>query len=471
MEERVRLEKAFKPANIWAIALGTIIGFGCFILPGDWLGQAGPLGAAIGLALGGCIMLFIGKSYGFMVKTFPVAGGEFAYSYKGFGRNHAFVCGWLLSLAYLCIVPVNATALAILAKFVAPDLFTRGLLYSIAGSKIYTGEIILATSTILLFGYFNYRGAKLVGNLQLLMVLLLVGAVIMLGVGTVLRADNAVKHIQPFFAPGQLSIVSILLILAIAPWAFCGFDTIPQAAEEFSFSPDKALKLIILAIAFAAVMYVTVIISTAAVFPWEGFIAGKPVWATGAAMKACMGNFGLTVLIVGVVMAMCTGINGFYVATSRLLFSMARAKVLPAWFAKVHPVHKTPGNAIIFIMVVSLSAPWFGRQVLLWIVEMSATGTSVGYLYTCLSAWFLSKSLGTGSTRFTHLLAALFSAGFLVLLCVPGLPTVMKVPTWIAFGVWITMGVTFYLIQGKEYRAIPKQQLDRLILDAPAKLE
>ncbi len=471
MEERLQLQRTFKPANIWAIALGSIIGFGCFILPGDWLRDSGPLGAAIGLALGAVIMLFIGKSYGFMVRSFPVAGGEFAYSYQGFGRNHAFVCGWMLTLGYLCIVPLNATALPILAKFVTPGLFTKGFLYSIADWKVYIGEVALASGAIVLFGYLNYRGAQVVGSLQLLMVILLVCAVILLGGGTSLKSDVAISNIQPLFAPGKSPIVSILAVLAIAPWAFVGFDTIPQAAEEFNFPPSKALKLIMLAIFFGAVMYVTVIIATAAVFPWQELIAGKPVWATGAAMKGCMGNFGLAILMVGVTMAICTGINGFYLATTRLLFGMARAKILPVWFCKLHPVHKTPSNAVIFTAAAALSAPWFGRQVILWIVEMSATGTAVGYGYTCLAAWFLSKSLSKEATRFTHLLAALFSVGFLVLLCVPGLPTVMKVQSWIAFGVWITLGVTFYLMQGKEYRAIPKQQLDHLILDAPAKKE
>jgi amino acid permease len=90
MEERLQLEKTLKPSNVWAVALGTIIGFGCFILPGDWIPQAGPMGVALGFFFGGLMMIVIGRSYGFMVRNFPVAGGEFAYSYQGFGRNHAW---------------------------------------------------------------------------------------------------------------------------------------------------------------------------------------------------------------------------------------------------------------------------------------------------------------------------------------------------------------------------------------------
>jgi len=98
---------------------------------------------------------------------------------------------------------------------------------------------------------------------------------------------------------------------------------------------------------------------------------------------------------------------------------------------------------------------------------MSATGTAIGYGYTCLAAWCLSKSFKEHKARFSHLLAAIFSAGFLVLLCVPGMPAFMVIQSWVALGIWIAMGITFYLMQAKEYRAIDTELLDHLILDAP----
>lgn len=464
MEERIQLQKTLKQPNVWAIALGTIVGFGCFILPGDWIQKAGPIGAALGLMLGGVIMLVVGKSYGFMVRNFPVAGGEFAYSYQGFGRNHAFACGWLLTLGYLCIVPINATALPILAKFVAPHLFTKGFLYTVAGWDVYILEIILASGAILLFGFLNYRGVKVMGSIQLLMVILLVGSVVLLGSGSFLRPGITMSNLQPLFAPDKTPLVSVLAILAIAPWAYVGFDTIPQASEEFGFSPRKALKLIIWAILIGALMYVIVTITTAVVFPWQELISRKPIWATGSSMKASMGNIGLLFIVTGVTMAICTGINGFYLATSRLLFSMGRSKVLPKWFAKVHPKHKTPSNAIIFTLLLAMLAPWFGRQMILWVLDMSAVGTAFGYGYTCLAAFFLSKALSKGSGNYSHLLGFLFSVGFLVLLCIPGMPAFMALPSWIAFAVWIGMGITFYTFQAKQYRHLPQKELDYLIL-------
>ena len=61
-----------------------------------------------------------------------------------------------------------------------------------------------------------------------------------------------------------------------------------------------------------------------------------------------------------------------------------RGKFLHPWFVKVHPKHGTPTNAVLFTLCLTLIAPWFGRSALNWIVDMSAMGTALAYLSTCL---------------------------------------------------------------------------------------
>ena len=100
------------PGSIWAVAVGSIIGWGCFIQGGLWTQRAGgPLPLFLGFLVGGLLMIVVGYSYSYMIAKFPVAGGEFAYAYKGFGRTASYICGWMLSLGYLSIVALNATAL------------------------------------------------------------------------------------------------------------------------------------------------------------------------------------------------------------------------------------------------------------------------------------------------------------------------------------------------------------------------
>ena len=169
----------------------------------------------------------------------------------------------------------------------------------------------------------------------------------------------------------------------------------------------------------------------------------------------------MTILSVAVVMAIFTGINGFFMASSRLLFSMGRARLLPAWFGAVDPARGTPRNALVFTGAVSLLAPWFGREAIVWVVDMAAIGTACGYLYTCLAAFSVARGRWP---RMVALLGAVLSAGFIALLCAPGMPGFMAPASWIALAGWIVLGALFYFGRAREYAAIPGSELDRLIL-------
>ena len=466
MTTRPELSRVLKPLEVGALALGCIIGFGCFVLPGDFLATAGPLGATLGVVLGGGAMLVIARCYGVMVRAFPVAGAEFAYAYQTAGRYHAYLCGWFLALGYLSIVPLNATALGMLGKFVAPQLFARGHLYTVAGFEVFAGEILLASAAIVGIAILQVRGAHDVGRLQVALTALLVGGVLVVGLGTPLSGTASADNLAPLFAQDRSPLAGVLAMLAIAPWLYVGFDTLPQAAEEFDFAPRQGLRLMVWSIAAGVVMYGLVILATASVSPWQARVAGTPLWATGDAVRESLGTPGLSVLALAVSMAVFTGINGFFMASSRLLFGMARAKLLPAWFARVHPTHHTPTNAILFVAALSLVAPWFGREVIVWVVDMAALGTAFGYGYTCLATTRLSGEPGTAtvSDRRYGWAGLLLSVGFVVLLTVPGMPGFMAVPSWIALAAWVALGLVFFVARAGAYRSLPAAELDHLIL-------
>ncbi len=466
MTSRPELSRVLKPLEVGALALGCIIGFGCFVLPGDFLRDAGPLGASLGVGLGGLAMLVIARSYGVMVRAFPVAGAEFAYAYQTAGRYHAYLCGWFLALGYLSIVPLNATALGMLGKFVAPQLFARGHLYTVAGFEVFAGEVLLASAAIGGVALLQIRGARDVGRLQVGLTAVLVGGVLMVGIGAPLSDTASLANLSPVFAPERSPLAGVLAMLAIAPWLYVGFDTLPQAAEEFDFSPGRGLRLMAWSIGAGAVMYVLVVLATASVSPWQALVSGTPLWPTGNAVLASLGTPGLAVLSVAVTMAVFTGINGFFMASSRLLFGMARATLLPAWFARIHPTHHTPVNAVMFVAAVSLIAPWFGREVIVWVVDMAALGTAFGYGYTCLAAARLwNEASGVeGADRGWAWAGLLLSIGFVMLLTVPTMPGFMAAPSWMALAAWVALGLGFFLVRAGDYRAITAAELDHLIL-------
>ena len=70
--------------NYFALGFGTMIGTGWVVVMDDWLGRGGPLGAMLGFALGGVLLLPVSYVYGEWVKRLPDASGEAAYTAQVF---------------------------------------------------------------------------------------------------------------------------------------------------------------------------------------------------------------------------------------------------------------------------------------------------------------------------------------------------------------------------------------------------
>src|SRR5699024_9827334 len=203
--------------------------------------------------------------------------------------------------------------------------------------------------------------------------------------------------------------------------------------------------------------------------------AENHLWGTGAVIQELLGPIGLIILVVALSMGIFTGLNGFTLAGSRLLFSMSRAKILPKSFSKLHPKYNTPHIAIIFTIAISAAAPWFGREALVWVVDMSSIGVSIAYLYTCITAFKLFKwSANEGENGFKEEVSPLkksisfvgiiASITFIGLLLIPGSPAFLGIESRIALVIWVLLGIIFYLFKRKEYNSIPKKELDYLIL-------
>ncbi|MFC4558021.1 APC family permease [Virgibacillus kekensis] len=475
MKERQTLKKSLKPHWVWAIALGSSIGWGAFVQPTNWMGQAGPAGAIIGFGIGALLMMLIAVSYGFLIKSFPVSGGEFAYSFISLGRTHAFICGWFLALGYICIVSLNASAFALMFKFVFPALIENVFLYNVAGWDVYLMEIVIAAVTLGIFGYFNIKGTGLSGRMQFVFCSIMVIAVVTITFMVGAQPGAGLENVGPAFPAETTAFAAIISIVAMAPWAFVGFDNVPQAAEEFHFSSKKAFTLIILAIFFAGVLYSLMILATAMIAPWQGLAEQNVVWGTGAAIQDLLGTLGLVILVTALTMGIFTGLNGFIISSSRLLFAMSRAKILPEAFSKLHPKHKTPYVGIIFTVIVAAIAPWFGRSALLWVVDMSSIGVTIAYFYTCYTAFSLFKrSKGADFNPKKHVVAPwkktisaigmITSLVFLSLLLIPTSPAFLGIESRLALVAWIALGFVFYLARRTEFNKIPKEELNYLIL-------
>ena len=476
------LRRQLSPMHVWAIAFGCVIGWGSFINPGKkFLPNSGVAGTTIAMILGALVMIIIAFSYAYMVPKYPNAGGEFSFAKNTFGKHMAFLCGWFLVVAYLTNVPMNSTAIGLIVDGLdgSADILKFGFHYNIAGFDIYMGEMLLSMMVLILFGWLNMIGVRKAGIVQTILSSLLVTCVFVLFLSAVFSAKAKGVNMRPIWGfdkaaakaagavtanisqyahTGTAGVLSaILATFAIAPWAYVGFDAIPQAAEEFNFSFKKVSFIMMIAIVFGCFVYVSNnAVAAAALENWpERVMAGD--WVLLIAAEELLGSFGKVLIGLGVSCAVLSGIMGFYLASSRLMYSMSREGYLPEWFGKVNEKYGTPRNAILFCILVSLSGPILGREALGWFVDMSAIGASIGYFFTCASTLKTEKRDGDGSAflRAMAITGIGFSLAFMVLqlIPIPGLSGVhFGKESYIMLVIWVLLGLIFYMKQRKKFR-------------------
>jgi amino acid transporter len=475
------LRRQLTPIHVWALAFGCVIGWGSFINPGKkFLPNSGVAGTAIAMALGALVMIIIAFSYAYMVPKYPKAGGEFTFAKNCFGKRSAYLCGWFLVAAYLTNVPMNSTAIGLIVDGLdgSADILKFGFHYSIAGFQVYMGEMFFAMAILIFFGWLNLMGVRKTGIVQTVLSSLLVSSVLVLTVSALISSKALLANTQPiwgfdkaaamaaqattaeigqFAHQGRLGVASaILATFAIAPWAYVGFDTIPQAAEEFNFSFKKVSLIMVVAILFGCFVYTANnTVAAAALVNWpERVMAGE--WVLLVAAEEMLGIFGKLLIGVAVSCAVLSGILGFYMASSRLMFSMARDGYLPAIFAKVSEKHGIPVNAIIFCIIVSLSGPILGREALGWFVDMSAIGASMGFFFTSASSIVTMHRDGDGTVflKIMAVVGVLFSTIFMVLQLVP-IPGLSGVhfgkESYLMLVAWIVIGAVFYAKQNMRF--------------------
>ena len=332
-----QLKRELTPLNVWSLAFGCVIGWSAYVMPGTvFLPNAGPLGTLIAMELATLVMLIISYNYSYMIKKFPMTGGEFIYAKIAFGEVHGFLCAWFLSLSYLAVIPLNATALNLIMRAVFGDAFKFGFHYIVSGYDVWFGEMLLALGAIFVLMIISSWGVIFTGKLQTFLVMVLIGGIIVVIGAAFFSPDASPANIHPMFHPITSSFskgiaAQIIVILVTGPQSFVGFDTVPQLMEESKFSPDKVKVVMDTSIICGAFVYLALTIVACSVVPyvyhnsWPAYIAdlsnqdGTGSIATLNAASIVLGKKGLAVITASVIAAMLTGIIGFYTATSRLL--------------------------------------------------------------------------------------------------------------------------------------------------------
>lgn len=421
------------PFAAFALSVGCSVGWGAFVMPGTiFLPGAGPLGTLLGIALGAALMLVIGMNYHYLMQRYPDAGGAYAYVSRICNHDHGFLCAWFLVLAYVAVVWANASAFCLIGRNLLDGLFQAGGHYSVAGYDVYTGEIAVTLAALAALALVCLGGRRLASRINtLLAVVLLAG--IAAGLAAVFAAcpDATAKAFTPLFAEGTGRAAQVFGILALAPWAFVGFESISHSVEEFNFNRRRTIWILTAALAAGAFCYIGLTVIAASTVPpgcsgWNDYVArlgeydgveGLPVFY---AVENAMGRYGVEILCFATFAAIATGLIGNLIAASRLLYAMSRDGIMPQWFSRLS-ADGAPRNAMLFIVALSLFVPFVGRTAIGWIVDVTTIGACVAYGYVSYCAFARARTEGRRLVMASGAAGLAASAAFTVYFLVPNL--------------------------------------------------
>jgi amino acid transporter len=319
-----------------------------------------------------------------------------------------------------------------------------GYLWTVAGWEVHATWVGVGIFGAVVMTILNILGVKIVAIVQTTVVIaiLVVGFFFVTGSGV----TGSISNLDPLFVGG---INGVAIVLVMVPFMFVGFDIIPQAAEEIDLPFRDIGTALIISVLMAIAWYALIIVGVGLLMNGEALASADLV--TAEANGLIYGDLGETILLVTGLAGIITSWNALIVGASRAIYAMAKAGMLPAPLAEVHPRYHTPMNAILLIGVLSVVSPFFGRPALVWLVNAGGLGIVVAYAFVALSFLALRKNepelerpYQAPGGRFTGYLALLLSIG-IGALYFPGSPSALVWPQeWGIILFWILLGAVLF---------------------------
>ncbi|SEP93905.1 APC family permease [Nitrosomonas ureae] len=325
------------------VGLYAIIGVQTTVTGGGWF-------AALVICL--LMQLLVATVYAELSSQFPIAGGAYKWARQLYGITAGHYAG---------VIYVSSTIAMLTTTAYAGGIWFAGFFGSEGESgseKVLWAIIFLALCTLLNLVHVNIFKlviklgvyAEVVGSLGIAILLFLF-----------FRQHSFVElfqHLGTGTAPS--SIAAFLAALAIAGWAFIGFDACSTTAEE-THQPEHAVPR---AIFFSLCTVGTVVIfnSASLVLAFDHDVLTHSSVTADPITPLIASHFGAWIekpflAIVMIAFLACGASVVKY--TSRIVFSMAREGNLPGILNRVTPA-STPRNAILFTVLLASCGLIFG---------------------------------------------------------------------------------------------------------------
>ena len=454
--------KVLNTGDVLVVAFGAMIGWGWVVSSGQWITSGGVLGTVLGFIIGGIMIYFVGLCYAELTTAMPKCGGEHVFSYKAFGSIGAYICTWSIILSYIGVVCYEAVSFPTILQYVFPKI-ARGYLYSVGGFDIYFTWLLIAIGMALLILFLNIIGMKKAARFQKILTCVIAAVGIALVAGAAYSGN--VSNLQNQLLIGDTSgeiIQNIAKVAIMTPFFLFGFDVIPQAAEEINVPLKKLGKMMIFSIIMAVSFYVLVVLAVGYVMD-AGQIKTSMSSATGLVTADAMGvafnNANMAkVLIIGGLCGIVTSWNSFLIGGSRALYSMSVSYMLPRKFAVLHKKYNTPVNSLLLIGALSVISPFFGRSMLVWIVDAGNFACCFAYCIVSLSFIVLRRKEAdmrrpykVKHYKFVGIVAVIMSGTMSAMYIIPETNCTLVWQEWIIVGGWILLGIIMAYISKKKY--------------------
>jgi len=352
-----------KELGVRDLALTQIL----FIVGLTWIGVAGKLGPSHVVFWVLALVLFYLPSAAVVIylnNLMPLEGGLYQWAKLGFNQTVGFMLAWNLWL----YVIVFTSEIGMLAA--------TYLSYAIGPSATWmttsNGFVALATAVILaMMVAISIRGlsvGKWVHNTGGIFMLTVFGAVILLPfIGLATGTLPAYHPLQT--AIPEVSLLNLNILGKMGFGALGGFEYMAILAGETRSPARSVARSVLIAAPVIALMFVLGTSTVVAYVPKDDIDLVGPV---AQVLRVGFGPFGIAAPLVTVAILMTLAMrigqaSVAFTAVTRLPMVAGWDNMLPAWFSRLHPVHKTPVNSIVLVgvssfAIASLSLIGVGQQ-------------------------------------------------------------------------------------------------------------
>jgi basic amino acid/polyamine antiporter, APA family len=420
--------------QLTAIGVGGIIGAGIFALAGAVANETAGPAVLISFLIAGIASAAAALSYAEFAGMIPKAGSAYTYGYVVLGEIVGWFIGWDLLLEYIAIVAVVAIGISGYFAFLMGELGVDLPAWMLGAPGSGDGHVVdlFAVVLCLLIAFLLNRGIKAAARFETGVVALKVVVVLLVIVVGFFYVKS--ENYRPFFPFG---VSGAITGAATVFFAVFGYDAMSTAAEESRDAKKHLPKAIIYSLAVSMVLYV---LATLVLTGMQNYREIDPESGFSTAF-ASVGLSGLAdVIAVGAIIGILTVMFTFMLGVTRVWYAMSRDGLLPAWFAKVHPVRRVPSR-VTWIAGVA-SAVIAGLLPIREAAELTNIGILLAFVVVCVAVIVLRyrrpelpRSFRLPGMPVIPALGVIFSIWLITFLT----PT-----TWLRFAVWFVIGLIVY---------------------------